>query len=145
HTLVKPLRIVADPRTATSAADLQQQFDLLIGIRDKLSAIHDAVNDIRRMRTALASRADRAAAARLDAALESVLTELIDLRFVGSDAQMVVFDLKLNDRVAALQGYVSQGEFAPTEQQYGVFREVSALVDAALARYVAVKSQVPSP
>jgi len=46
--------------------------------------------------------------------------------------------------MAALQGYVSQGDYAPTEQQYGVFRMVSSLIDAALARYAALKAQAPS-
>jgi len=104
--------------------------------------VHDAVNDIVKMRKALASRKD-AASAKLDAALEAVQKELVDLRFAGYDDQMLVFDLKLNNRMAALQGYVSQGDYAPTEQQYSVFREVSSLVDAALARYAALKAQAP--
>ena len=140
----QPLRILADPRSQATAAELQEQFDLLIMIRDKVSAIHDAVNDIVRMRKALASRKD-AAAQRQDAALEAVQKELVELRFVGYDDQMLVFDLKLNNRMAALQGYVSQGDYAPTEQQYSVFRSVSSLVDTALARYAALKSQAPSP
>ncbi len=141
ETFTQPLRIVADPKSETTAADLQEQFDLLIAIRDKVSAIHDAVNEIRRMRAGLAQRSDRAAAAKLDAALESVLNDLVELRFTGFDDQMLVFDLKLNNRMAALQGYVSQGDYAPTEQQYSVFRELSAAVDSALARYAALKSQ----
>jgi hypothetical protein len=47
--------------------------------------------------------------------------------------------------MAALQGYVSQGDYAPTEQQYSVFRSLSSLVDTALAKYAALKSQAPSP
>ena len=140
----QPLRIVADPRSQATAAELQEQFDLLIMIRDKVSAIHDAVNDIVRMRKALASRTD-APAQRQDAALEAVQKELVELRFVGYDDQMLVFDLKLNNRMAALQGYVSQGDYAPTEQQYSVFRSVSSLVDTALAKYAALKGQTPSP
>jgi photosystem II stability/assembly factor-like uncharacterized protein len=136
----QPLRIAADPRSQATAAELQEQFDLLIMIRDKVSAIHDAVNDVVRMRKALASRKD-AAAQRQDAALEAVQKELVELRFVGYDDQMLVFDLKLNNRMAALQGYVSQGDYAPTEQQYSVFRSVSSLVDTALAKYAALKSQ----
>jgi len=97
------------------------------------------------MRAALASSRDRAAAAKLDAALEAVQKELIDVRFAGYDDQMLVFDLKLNNRMAALQGYVSQGDYAPTEQQYSVFRSVSSLVDTALAKYAALKGQTPSP
>jgi len=140
----RPLRIVADPRSQASVAELQEQFDLLIMIRDKVSAVHDAVNDIVRMRKALASRKD-AASMKQDAALESVLKELVELRFAGYDDQMLVFDLKLNNRMAALQGYVSQGDYAPTEQQYGVFRSVASLIDAALARYAALKAQAPTP
>jgi photosystem II stability/assembly factor-like uncharacterized protein len=143
-TETRPLRIVADPRSQASVAELQEQFDLLIMIRDKVSAVHDAVNDIVRMRKALASRKD-AASMKQDAALEAVMKELVELRFAGYDDQMLVFDLKLNNRMAALQGYVSQGDYAPTEQQYGVFRSVASLIDAAIARYAALKAQAPTP
>ena len=47
---------------------------------------------------------------------------------------MLVFDLKLNNRMAALQGYVSQGDYAPTDQQKAVFDELSGLIDAQLAK-----------
>ena len=127
---------------AHSAAALQEQFDLLIAIRDKVSAIHDTVNEIRRMRAGLAKRQDRAATARLDAALDSVLKELVELRFTGFDDQMLVFDLKLNNRIAALQGYVAHGDNAPPEQQYSVFRDLSTAADAVLSRFAALKSQV---
>jgi len=53
-----------------------------------------------------------------------------------------VFDLKLNNRIAALQGYVAAGDYAPTEQQYSVFRELSAAIDHALSRFAALKSQM---
>jgi hypothetical protein len=145
RTLTQPLRIVADPKGEAKPADLQEQFDLLIAIRDKLSAVHDAVNEIRKIRTGLAGRPDRAATAKLDAALEEVLKELVELRFTGFDDQMLVFDLKLNNRIAALQNYVAQGDYAPTEQQYSVFRELSSAIDTALARVTALKAQVPRP
>jgi photosystem II stability/assembly factor-like uncharacterized protein len=140
HTFTQPLRIVADTKSEATATDLQEQFDLLMAIRDKVSAIHDTVNEIRRMRAELAKRTDRAAAAKLDAALENLLKELVELRFTGFDDQMLVFDLKLNNRMAALQGYVAQGDYAPTEQQYSVFRELSAAIDRVLAQFATLKS-----
>jgi hypothetical protein len=140
----QPLRIVADARSQAGTAELQEQFDLLIMIRDKVTAVHDAVNEIVKMRKTLASRRDPASM-KLDAELEAVQRELVELRFVGYDDQMLVFDLKLNNRMAALQGYVSQGDWAPTEQQYSVFRSVSSLIDAALAKYAALKAQAPTP
>jgi hypothetical protein len=55
---------------------------------------------------------------------------------------MLVFDLKLNNRMAALQGYVSAGDYAPTEQQYSVFRELTAAIDGVLSRFTSLKSQM---
>jgi photosystem II stability/assembly factor-like uncharacterized protein len=142
RTFNQPLRIVSDPKSEAKSTDLQEQFDLLIQIRDRVSAVHDAVNEIKRMRPSLAARSDRAAAAKLDAALDGVLKELAELRFDGFDDQMLVFDLKLNNRMAALQGYVAAGDYAPTEQQYSVFREISAAIESALARVATLKSQM---
>ena len=109
------------------------------------AAAVDAVNEIRKMRASLAARRERAATAALDAALDAVQKELAELRFAGIDDQMLVFDLKLNNRMAALQNYVAQGDYAPTEQQYSVFRELSSAIDNALARFGGLKPQMPSP
>ncbi len=143
RTLTQPFTIVADPKSEARPSDLQEQFDLLIAVRDKISAIHDAVNDIRKIRADLARRQDRARYTQLDAALDEILKQLVELRFNGYDDQMLVFDLKLNNRVAALQNYIAQGDYAPTEQQYSVFRELSNDVDQILARYASLKAQVP--
>ena len=62
----------------------------------------------------------------------------------GFDDQMLVFDLKLNNRMAALQNYVAQGDFAPTDQQQAVFKELSAEIDATLSRYQALKARAAS-
>ena len=113
----------------------------------RCAAAHDAVNRIRKLRADTATLRERAgtsrsarpvdaAAARLDAALSKVLNELAELRFAGFDDQMLVFDLKLNNRMAALQNYVAHGDYAPTDQQQAVFKEVAAAIDAQLASLV---------
>ena len=53
QTMTQPLRIVSDPKSQATAADLQKQFELLLAIRDKVSAVHSAVNDIQSIRTRL--------------------------------------------------------------------------------------------
>jgi photosystem II stability/assembly factor-like uncharacterized protein len=141
RTAAEPLRIVADPRGQASAADLQKQFDLLLAIRDKVSAVHGTVNEIKKIRADLAKKNDRANA-ELDRALESLQKEIVELRFTGFDDQMLIFDLKLNNRMAALQNYVSQGDFAPTDQQQAVFKELSAAIDNALSRFEGLKARV---
>lgn len=143
QTLVEPLRVVADPKSEATAADLQKQFDLLLQIRDKVSVVHDTANEITATRARLAARRDRASLVELDGALESILKELVEPRFAGFDDQMLVFDLKLNNRMAAMQGYVAQGEYAPTDQQLAVFRELSAAIDETLSRYHGLKARIP--
>jgi photosystem II stability/assembly factor-like uncharacterized protein len=142
RTLTEQLRIVSDPRSQAQVADLQKQFDLLVAIRDKVTALHSTANEIKKIRAQLANDKDRGAI-ELDRALESVQKEIVELRFTGFDDQMLIFDLKLNNRMAALQNYVAQGDFAPTDQQQAVFKELSAAIDNVLSRYEGVKARVP--
>ena len=48
-------QIVKDPRVAASQADFDSQFDLHIGIRDKLSETHDTINQLRNIDLVLSS------------------------------------------------------------------------------------------
>jgi len=55
----QPLTIVKDPRTTATDADLREQFDFLMRIRDKTSQANDAVKTIRNVKAQLADRAKR--------------------------------------------------------------------------------------
>ena len=122
--------IKKDPRPSTTIGDYQKQFELLMAIRDKLSAANDAINEIRRREKRLEAAQDGAGTAR---ELENVLHDLWEPRFTGFDDQMLEFPLKLNNRIAALQGYL-QGPYAPTDQDNQVFTELSKELDSVLAR-----------
>ena len=115
--------ILKDPRLPTSQEEFKKQFELLIAVRDKLSAAHDAVNQIRKV------EANGAA----NVALDAIAHELAEPAFTGFDDQMLVFPLKLNNRIAALQGYV-EGGYAPTDQAYKVYNELSAQLEDLLSR-----------
>ena len=49
-TQTAPFEVELDPRVKVSQADLQKQFDLLIQMRDELSRVYDAVNQIQDVR-----------------------------------------------------------------------------------------------
>lgn len=115
--------IQKDPRLPTTPEEYKKQFDLLIAVRDKLSAAHDAVNQIRKAE----------ANSKPVAALDAIAQELAEPAFTGFDDQMLVFPLKLNNRIAALQGYV-EGAYAPTDQAYKVYNELSAELEGLLSR-----------
>jgi hypothetical protein len=48
------------------------------------------------------------------------------------------YPIKLNNKLAALQGVVEGGDGKPTVQSYAVFKELSSRLDAELARLDAV-------
>ena len=56
-----PVEVKADPRVTTSAADLRQQFDLMVQIRALLERAHATILDIRALRAQLGALKDRVA------------------------------------------------------------------------------------
>ena len=138
------LKVVRDPRVAASDDDLRQQFDLLLRIRDAVSAAHTAVNDILRARTDLEAISARAAsveggqalaarAGEIDKALEAVQSELIEMRLkTGND--VLSYPVKLNARIASVAPVVASAEFRPTDQSQAVFAELSAELQRQIGR-----------
>jgi len=121
-----------DPRVHTTPEEYKKQFDLLISVRDQLSAANEAYNKMQPIEQKLKERNDPHAA-EVAAQLDELAHELAEPAFTGFDDQMLVFPLKLNNRIAALQGYV-EGPFAPTRQDLEVFYALSAELEGLLAR-----------
>jgi hypothetical protein len=48
------------------------------------------------------------------------------------------FPIRLNNKLAALQGTVESGDYRPTDQAYAVFKELSARLDREIARLAAL-------
>jgi len=127
--------IVNDPRVTASQADLEEQFDLLIQIRDRVSEAHDAVNLIRSMRAEISSALTRAADHDPESKLEKLARTINDKLTPVEEAIIQVkskssqdplnFPIKLNNKLAALTGVVGGGDYPPTDQSYEVFEELS--------------------
>jgi photosystem II stability/assembly factor-like uncharacterized protein len=136
ETQSQRLVIKKDPRLTSTEEDYQEQFDLLIQIRDRVSDAHDAANQIFAVQEQLETNMKQASGTtleeieKLNAKLTAVLNELVELRFEGIDDQMLVYPLKLNVAIASLQRAVAGADRAPTDQTYTVFKERSAELDA---------------
>ena len=63
---------------------------------------------------------------------DDLLHNLWEPRYTGYDDQMLVFPLKLNNRIAALQGY-TDGGFAPTDNERKVYNELAADLEGLLS------------
>jgi hypothetical protein len=117
-------------KTVTDA-DLQEQFKLARQISDRLSTANDAVVRIRALKDQVADRvrkaSDPAIAAAGDALtgkLTAVEGEIYQHRNRSSQDPLN-FPIRLNNKLAALQGIVEGGDARPTDQSLAVFKELS--------------------
>ncbi|MEK6619734.1 MAG: glycosyl hydrolase, partial [Chloroflexota bacterium] len=144
ESLSAPLEVRLDPRVSVEQRDLQEQFDLLLGIRDKISEAHDAINVIRGVRRQVEdlerrTSGDRSlrsvtkAGAALRRSLTAIEEELIQTK-ARSRQDTLNWPIKLNAKLGGLAAAVAQADARPTASQRQVFADLSRRVDAQLAR-----------
>jgi photosystem II stability/assembly factor-like uncharacterized protein len=137
----QPFVVVKDPRVTASDADLREQFDLLMKIRDKTSEANNAVRTIRNMKAQLADRSQKMTGQRA-AAFAQVAKTLSDrLSAVEGEIYQVKnqsgqdplnYPIRLNNKIAALAGVVGGIDAKPTSQSYTVFSDLSSQLDRQL-------------
>ena len=145
----EPFQIVADPRVDTTPDDFSAQFVLGQRIRDKVDAVHHAVNRIRRIRRQIGeweARADeiRATAGPQGASFgESVgrlkkQLSLIEGELVQTEAKTILDCLRLPDKLSnkltTLIGVVRIADARPPQQAYEVFDLLSSQADDQLLK-----------
>jgi photosystem II stability/assembly factor-like uncharacterized protein len=125
-TLERSFEIRKDPRAPANDADLKEQFDLLVKIRDRVSEVSDALNKLRDARRQLDERekkgANVAAARQKLLAIEGLLT-----RLTGSHS-LEMGPKGLANKLGTLSGAVATGDVKPTKQMYTLFDDLSARV-----------------
>jgi photosystem II stability/assembly factor-like uncharacterized protein len=137
----QPFTVVKDPRSTATDADLREQFDLLMRIRDKTSQANDAVRTIRNLKAQLADRTQKftgpkaatfAQLARdLSSKLSAVESEIYQVKNQSSQDPLN-YPIKLNNKIAALAGVVGGVDAKPTSQSYTVFADLSSQLDRQL-------------
>ncbi len=139
-TQTQPFTITLDPRVkGVTAADLQAQFDLAMKIRDKTDQANDAVLLIRGIKQQIDDRLEKTKDAGLtrqarafEDQLGAIEQEIYQVRSHASEDPLN-FPIKLNNRIAALQGVVESADTRPTAQSYTIFQALSASLDTQLA------------
>lgn len=142
HSQAETFEVRANPKSEATQQDLQAQFELLMQIRDQLSAIHELVRDSRRVRASLDRWATElsaqdfgplAAACRaLSDRLAAAEGKLVESRGT-SRADSFNYPPKLNSKIASLESTVSMGPSRPPTQCYAVFHSLQAEALAAMA------------
>jgi photosystem II stability/assembly factor-like uncharacterized protein len=133
------IRRNATVKTVTDA-DLVEQFELAKQINETVTAANQAVIRIRRIKEQIAERVAKAGDASLTqagTALSDKLTEVegeIYQHRNRSSQDPLNYPIRLNNKLAALQGVVESGDSRPTDQSYAVFKELSGRLDTQLTR-----------
>jgi len=135
HSQTQTFTVRPDPRLKTRPEDYAAQLALALQIRDKLSAVNQAVVEIREARKQLAryEKEDQVAAAAkaLGQKLSSIEEALYQTKLkAGEDA--LNFPIKLNNKLAALKGDVEESDAAPTRQEQMVYEDLATQSNAEL-------------
>ncbi|MBI1722709.1 MAG: glycosyl hydrolase [Gemmatimonadetes bacterium] len=150
--------LLKDPRAPATPADIEQQFALLIRIRDRLSEANDAVTRIRDLKTQLDGVTERAGALSDSAAMRAIRARADTLRRRLSAVEEVIYQvrnrssqdplnypIRLNNKLAALAGVVASADARPTDQSYAAFEDLSAQLQVPLDRLRAIlEADVPA-
>jgi photosystem II stability/assembly factor-like uncharacterized protein len=134
-----------DPRVNVSQADLEQQFDLLLGTRDELSRVYDAVNQIQDVRSQLAGlkrRLPENAGAKtivgkaddLEKKLVAIREDLLNLT-ISSNEDSLAYPPQLDAKLAFLAMDAGSADSAPTEAEQRQFEKLKRQSGELMARW----------
>jgi hypothetical protein len=111
-------------------------------MKHKLSETHDAINQIRNIRSQVEEWEQRAASRGLSDAvasaagpmkqkLESIEDELVQVKYKGARDRLNL-PVKLNRQLAELVAVVASADYSPPQQVHDVFRDLSSRIDTQL-------------
>lgn len=135
----QPVRVARGPTSGASDADVIEQVNFLLRIRDTVSAANKAVITIRNLRARLdsvrpgASGSLASIARALNDSVTLVEQALYQTRNQAGEDPLN-FPIRLNNQVGALAGFVSSGERRPPQQAYDVWNTLVPKLDAQLLR-----------
>jgi photosystem II stability/assembly factor-like uncharacterized protein len=131
RTMTQPLVVKRHPLYEATDADLVEQFNLAIQLRDKVTEANNAVIQIRAIKTQITDRLGKSQDAALKTAadtmtknLSAVEEEIYQVRN-QSGQDPLNFPIKINNRLASLYSVVTQGDGKPIGNATPIFRDLT--------------------
>ncbi len=144
-------KLMKDPRSSSSDADLKEQFEFLISCRDKLTETHKAIKQIRDVRAQVKAVTGRMKGVDgAEAVMEvskgllgkiKTIEEALYQTKNQSRQDPLNFPIRLNNKLAGIAGVASRGNYKPTDQLYAVKKEIVGQIDAELDKLRTVISE----
>ena len=144
RTLSQPLRVLKDPNSEGTEADIRTKVAMLERIRADHVQAAEAINRIEWVRRQVQdlkailqeqsnARELMAAGDSLAARLIEIEEDLIQLRLTGTGQDGVRYPAKVSERLSYLMGNVATADFRPTDQQGEVHVVLKERLEAARA------------
>src|SRR5438034_1060556 len=146
-----PLHLAIDPRTKDAGPALQKQFTLSMQVNDRISQLHQAVNEIRDLKSQIQTLHKRFgddqrlkpaldAADQLDHKMSEVEQQLIQVNMKGSEGNLA-FPNNLNERLDTFSHTIDAGDTEPTKPQFDVFQLLSSQLEDQLKKWAQIKNE----
>ncbi|MEY2541381.1 MAG: hypothetical protein QOI22_983, partial [Verrucomicrobiota bacterium] len=144
-----PLKVAIDPRTKGQEAALQKQFTLSMQVNDRISQLHQAVNEIREVKSQVKNLHSRfgqderlkpalTAADDLDKKMSEVEQQLIQVNTKSSEGTLA-FPSMLNEQFDTYSHFIDIGDTEPTKPELEVFQMLSGKLDEQLRKWEQIK------
>ena len=145
-----PLHLAIDPRTKGAETALQKQFALSVQVNDRISQLHQAVNEIREVKSQIKDlhtrfgeddrlKAALTAADDLNKKMSEVEEQLVQVNMKGSEGNLA-FPNMLNERFDSFSHVIDAGDTEPTKPQLEIFQLLSGKLDEQLKKWTQVKT-----
>ncbi|MFI5181979.1 MAG: glycosyl hydrolase [Thermoanaerobaculia bacterium] len=144
-----PFEVRSDPRLAAPAADLAEQSELLMALRDDLERSHDLLRQVRETRSQakdLAERAERLGKKEIAAPTKvltdklTTLEEKITNPKIKASQDSLNFQPKLDFQIAALAAYVDSTDAKPPKASYARRKELLTELESAEKEFDGIRS-----
>jgi hypothetical protein len=145
-----PLKVVMDPRTKDQAPQLQKQFALSAQVNDSISHLHQAVNEIREVKSQIKNLHARfndneklkpalVAADDLEKKMSEVERQLVQVDMKGSEGNLA-FPNMLNERFDSFSHVIEYADTEPTKPALDVFQMLNGKLDEQLKKWAQIKT-----
>ncbi len=141
-SMESPFVIVKDPRTSASEADIREQFDFLITVRNKVTETHKAIRKLRTVREQinrvtdpLKDKSDMKELTDMAKGIQDEMKKIEETLYQTknrSGQDPLNFPIRLNDKLAGLASEADGGDYKPTEQVKAVYKELTEKIDVQL-------------
>jgi hypothetical protein len=146
-----PLHLAIDPRNKGAEAGVQKQFTLATQVNDSMSRLHQAVNEIRDLRSQIQNLHKRfdgdpklkpalVAADELDHKMSEIEQKLTQVNMKGSEANLAFPDM-LNERFETFSHTIESGDTEPTQGELKVFQLLSTQLEEQLKKWTEIKTE----